>query len=61
MLIRKEREKWTDWANNVLARYLVINTNRTLKESFQGYDYVDNVEVRSNFFMPYNLEFRMDA
>lgn len=44
-LIVKERRKWTDWANNVLARYLVINTNRSLSESFQGYHYVENVEV----------------
>lgn len=39
-----ERKKWTDWANNVLARYLVINTNRSLSESFQGYHYVEGVE-----------------
>jgi len=39
----EESKKWTSWANNVLARYLVINTNRTLSESFQGYDYVDGV------------------
>jgi microsomal prostaglandin-E synthase 2 len=32
------------WANEVLARYLVINTNRSWNESFQGYDYVQNVE-----------------
>jgi len=37
--------QWRDWGNNVLARYLVINTNRSWKESFEGYDYVD----RQNF------------
>jgi len=36
--------KWRNWANNVLARYLVINTNRNWRESFQGYDYVEGVE-----------------
>jgi len=35
--------KWRAWGNDVLARYLVINTNRSWKESFEGYDYVQNI------------------
>jgi len=44
VLNSEERKKWNSWANNVLARYLVINTNRTLVESFQGYEYINGVE-----------------
>lgn len=34
--------EWRDWAREKLVRYLVISINRSLKEAYEGYDYIDN-------------------
>lgn len=41
--ITDEEQQWKDWASTTLPRYMVINTNRTLKEANQGYDYAPNI------------------
>ena len=41
--ITPEEQKWKDWASTTLVRYMVLNTNRTLSESREGYDYVSNI------------------
>eukprot|EP00339_Tiarina_fusa_P019126 CAMPEP_0117082090 /NCGR_PEP_ID=MMETSP0472-20121206/57826_1 /TAXON_ID=693140 ORGANISM="Tiarina fusus, Strain LIS" /NCGR_SAMPLE_ID=MMETSP0472 /ASSEMBLY_ACC=CAM_ASM_000603 /LENGTH=195 /DNA_ID=CAMNT_0004810223 /DNA_START=145 /DNA_END=729 /DNA_ORIENTATION=- len=41
--ITAEEQKWVDWAGSTLVRYMVVNTNRTLTESREGYDYVSNI------------------
>lgn len=39
--VSEDVKRWRKWAGEVLVRYLVLNTNRSLAESLQGYDYVD--------------------
>jgi len=35
--------KWRNWAKEDLVRFMVLNTNRTLSESREGYDYVERI------------------
>jgi microsomal prostaglandin-E synthase 2 len=35
---------WRAWAREKLVRYIVINVNRSMKEAWDGYDYIDQFD-----------------
>jgi hypothetical protein len=41
--IDPDEVQWREWCGSTLVRLLVVNTNRTIAEANQGYEYVDQV------------------